>query len=376
MAKATCEDKLLKHHGPKILRAQGKDPDYATPKLLDEIKESMPEASWYTNKLGKVATTQWSSYNDAMAKLLAVWHERLIALQHLGITEGWLKIKRGENLMRMLKPLDSADIKVHAGDRKESTRDATLKAARMRQSCQQAVRFSCFAMSDPDFHLDSMQVEFATKHGRKLNGLLQKDLKSIPATKKFHVSMVTRDPEHYYWQTIEDIMSPLRQPEELKKMGLVVSVEGAAFSLFSDSESPKYFEQKKIMDALWRLLLDQWFQFLMGFNHYTAGYPGLFAELLVEDKKQRMEQWQKLVVDYHDFKAIESKKHKPWLQMAKRSWFHWVDVREMFENDPNNQYSDALHKNALRIFAHQGDSVICEKHFQTKSDQTRQSKDK
>ena len=146
------------------------------------------------------------------------------------------------------------------------------------------------------------------------------------------------------------------------------------FLVTADAEHPRVFEQRKIMNGLWRLLLDQFFQFVMGFNHYTDGYPGKFAELLAADRATRMEVWQSMLIDHHDFKAVESKKSPVWTKMVKRSWFQWTEVREMFEHDPPaNQYSEALHENAKRFFAHQGDTVVVEKHFQTKSDQVRQS---
>ena len=47
MAKSMDNDPLLKFHGPKIARARGSDPDYITPEFLADVKQKMPEASWF-----------------------------------------------------------------------------------------------------------------------------------------------------------------------------------------------------------------------------------------------------------------------------------------------------------------------------------------
>ena len=59
-----------------------------------------------------------------------------------------MNIERGEKFMKMLYPKNAEEMKIADADRKESTKDAAIKQARMRQSCKQAVRFSAFAMSE------------------------------------------------------------------------------------------------------------------------------------------------------------------------------------------------------------------------------------
>ena len=97
--------------------------------------------------------------------------------------------------------------------------------------------------------------------------------------------MIGRDTKFSYWDIMMQIMHPMALPDELEKMGVVTKVDGAGFTIFRDAESPRYFEQQRIMDGLWRLLSDQFFQFIMGFNHFTAGYPSHFALLLEDDKE-------------------------------------------------------------------------------------------
>ena len=216
-------------------------------------------------------------------------------LIHLGVNKGWSRATLCIKLLKYLKPVDLADVLA----KKETCAEATAKSMKVRGDTPYGLRFCAFAMLDPDFYLDTLQICFSTRPGRHLHGHCEGNLTSVTGSCKFLREIVAR--KRVSWEVLKDMCRPFDHEVDMVKMGLVVGVDGAYCNVFLNDEHPRLLFQQKIVANLWRLLMSQLREHLRGFNHSYDGFPTLFIGLLDGDAAACQDQWAKWQPGYNAF---------------------------------------------------------------------------
>ena len=104
--KASKDCKLLNHLVPKIARDR-KLPGW-TDELACDVHDNITRL--FNAKPPRVAMTQWNTFNDAFEEVLPVWHESLLPILNVGITDGWASNAAGVKFVEMVRACDAKSL--------------------------------------------------------------------------------------------------------------------------------------------------------------------------------------------------------------------------------------------------------------------------
>ena len=115
-----------------------------------------------------------------------------------------------------------------------------------------------------------------------------------------------------------------------------------------------------------------------GLSYVWAGYPGLFACLLDEDPKLRLETWAECVRDYQAWDDCKDVGSLPLRDYYRKSSFNWTDVAEFFAESSFNGFAitPSMMTQIDRIFMYMPTTLPTECSFQNLEDQSRGGKNK
>lgn len=370
-ADSRCE--LFRWMAPKIMRDRGESPAMAAdPQALDDLWQQLPDAAWLRQKGPKVAMTRWATWHKHFEWLFPQYHERLLSLMVLGLSEGWLTKAEQSKFMEALHPM-SASAAADQLTAQRSVRESQRSAQKLRDGLPNQIRFTTMAMLDPNLEFDLRLIHFVSEPFRQLYSTWNTTLRSLAATKKHHLSFLAGD--NPFFDAIRSALSPYKDLHELQSLGFEVLIEGSAMKSL-DADHIMMLEQSAKAKRLWSGIFSQISAFVKGFANYWCGYPNKFACLLSDDPVYREEKWRDCVADWIAWESIQHIPRGVLRQISKRSPFNWTEVSEMFlaAGQPDMSLTDEIVRNAARIFAYHGTELSTEIAFQKVADGTRDAR--
>ena len=361
VAKARFDDPLLQLFGPRILLDRQESPHSWSDATAQDVLDNLLHASWRTRKPPRTAITQWNTWLDAFEYIKPEWHERLLALTHMGVCQGWDTAEKQARFAKMLKPTDAKGLK-QMREEKMSTKEAHKRTQKMRDLLRSAHHIACYAMGDIDFFRCVNMILIATEPWRHFAGLCQKEVTGPAQAREFFVQIVRR--QGHFWRFLSDAVNIWRDEFALERMGFVPRVTCNADRVYLDN-SVEMEEQRRLARKFWRLVLTERKEFLRGFNHYYDGYPAKFARLLAFPGEQETV-WKDLLRDYLAFQGFLGTRDAYLKKLVKRSFFNWPEISEMFNFNGGRLHPDHIEYTERILYCH-GDSTCCERKFQLKS---------
>ena len=253
-----------------------------------------------------------------------------------------------------MRQIDVAAMKELSSNSKE----AKEKVQRMKDSVKGgSMKLCAFAMLDPDFHREVFTSVFRTMH-KTLESLLSNGVNA----RQFHIDIVLR--RGPFWRAMASALSPYTRIKELLKIGIIGEVHSRGGPLWDDDHVTR-LEQRDLATKLWRRNIDQFRNFLKGFNHYYDGYPSSFASLLDGHPVDVGLRWYQMKADFAAHLEASTWKVPRLKKITARSMFNWTENREVFEEDAVG----IVIENATRILTYTADTTLLEKSFAASADQ-------